>query len=95
MPPNTKYNFSSQMTGGAAAARHSLAAARILDGWSHDMVTDMFSDFAWQEGDKNAEKDKKRILTPLISPQKFGIDASKDKADTPVVARVAGGDCNQ
>ena len=47
MPPNTKYNFSSQMTGEAAAARHSLAAARILDGWSHDMVTDMFSDFAW------------------------------------------------
>ena len=27
MPPNTKYNFSSQMTGEAAAARHSLAAA--------------------------------------------------------------------
>ena len=47
MPQNTKYNFSSQMTGGAAAARLSLAAARILDGWSLDMVTDMFSDFAW------------------------------------------------
>ena len=44
---------------------------------------------------KMQKRTKKRILTPLISPQKFGIDASKDKADTPVVARVAGGDCNQ
>ena len=95
MPPNTKYNFSSQMTGKLQLPDTAWPRRRILDGWSHDMVTDMFSDFAWQEGDKNAEKDKKRILTPLISPQKFGIDANKDKADTPVVARVAGGDCNQ
>ena len=68
------------------------------------MVTDRLCSLQGRKEIKMQRKGQtKRILTPMpqmISSQNFrigalGIDASKDKADTPVVARVAGGDCNQ